>query len=341
MTLSHRLRIVVVGMAALATIAGCTHTASDEAQSPATSPAVVTSSAAPSPTPTIVPPSPTLSSTPPEPSVSTSPTAQPSSASPSPSDTPKPSATPKASPSPKPSAAPTHTTNSSPTPAAIVLQSGSKGANVTLLEEGLYQSVRGAFYQACNYDASFGPMALKALEQWQKAAGQPVTGKIQVGSTQWQLLKREATANRLLPGISTASVTYVVQYGKPLIDYGKTAGCAHALAPDPTAPHGVKVTISSGASSAGLAMGTDHKYHEYTTPNGMFQIGWQDPDGVNAYSHSYFHADMPWATCFIGHDVCFHYDGDAPSHGCVHVHDKNAAHELYLLPRGTEVNVHI
>jgi len=212
---------------------------------------------------------------------------------------------------------------------------------VTLLEQWLYQSVRGAFYQACNYDADFGPMALKAIEAWQKAAHQPITGTVTVGGTQWQLLQREATANRVLPGISTASVAYVTKYSKPLIDYGKSAGCVHALVPAPTAPHGVKITVSAGASSAGLALGTDGKYHHYTTPNGMFQIGWQDPDGIKAYSHTFFHAPMPWATCFIGHDVCFHYDGSAPSHGCIHVHDMEAAYELYTsFPKGTEVDVH-
>jgi hypothetical protein len=183
-------------------------------------------------------------------------------------------------------------------------------------------------------------LALKALEQWQKAANQPITGKVQVGSTQWQLLKQEATANRLPVGISAASVAYVAKHGKPIIDYGKTAGCVHALVPDPVAPHGIKAIISAGASSAGRALGNDGKYHNYATPNGMFQIGWRDPDGVNAYSHTFFHASMAWATCFIGHDVCFHYDQSAPSHGCVHVHDMNAAHELYKLPVGTEVNVH-
>lgn len=209
------------------------------------------------------------------------------------------------------------------------------------LQAWLYQSKRGAFYGGtCSFDGDFGPHTLQALQAWQQAAGQPVTGQVQVGSSQWQMLQADAAANRLPVGVSPASVAYVKQHGKPIIDYGMSAGCVHALAPDPSSPLGVKVTVASGASSAGRALGTDHQYHNYTTPKGMFQIGWKDPDGPKAYSHSYFHAPMPWATCFVGHDICFHYDGPAASHGCVHVHSMDAAHELYLLPEYTEVNVH-
>lgn len=306
---------IVVSMAALATmLTGCTSKAT-QPRSPLITPVVMSSSPAPSATPTAASESPMLSSTPPV------------------------SSTPKASPKPKPSIGPTHSTSSPPTPTGIVLQNGSKNTYVTQLQTWLYQSKRGVFYGGtCNFDQNFGPHTLQALENWQKATSQPTTGKITVGSTQWQMLQAEATANRLLAGVDPRSVAAAKANGLA-IDGSKSPSCVRVLQADPTAPQGVKIVVSISASYAGQALGTDHQYHNYVTPNGTFRLYYRDPLGANAYSSTYFHAPMPWAVYFNG-GVAFHYDGLSPSHGCVHIPSMDIAHYLYTLPLGTTVVIH-
>jgi len=186
-------------------------------------------------------------------------------------------------------------------------------------------------------------MALQALENWQKAAHQPVTGKIQVGSAQWALLKREATANRLPAGLSNGVVQRTL--GSPTgyaIDGSQGSrlpNCVRVLQADPASPHGVKIIISTQAAYAGWAKGRDGKMHLYHTPDGVFALYYPDPLKDKAYSAEFFHAAMPWAIYFNG-GVAFHYDGLFPSHGCVHIPSMALAKQIYYLPLKTPVVIH-
>ncbi|HVX24327.1 MAG TPA: L,D-transpeptidase [Candidatus Saccharimonadales bacterium] len=237
-------------------------------------------------------------------------------------------------------------TSAAPTPSeqpGQLLKHGSRVAAVRTLQRLLYQQAAQAYYKptACNFDTDFGPLTKRALQTWQHAKGHKPSGRIRVNSAQWRQLQETATADRLAYGLDAKSVAAAKHDSTHwAIDASQAPACVRVLHYLP-AQNTVKTVFSSQAAYAGWAYNTEGQLEHYHTPNGVFHLEYKDPAGINAYSSTYDHAPMPWASCFIGSSVCFHQDGLFPSHGCVHIPSMADASLIYhRVPLGTIVRVH-
>jgi hypothetical protein len=209
-----------------------------------------------------------------------------------------------------------------------VLQRGVNSHWVSELQTYLHANQRADFYNE-GPDGAFGPLTTAGLRSWQKVAGYAVTGRVSVGSRQWNQLKREATASRLPGYLDKRSIDAATQNGWS-IDASQSPGMVTVLHYEPKLGQVVQ-TLSIPASYGGWIKGK-----RYYTRNGVFRI--HDVYGIDFWSTTY-NAPMRWAACFDG-GRCFHFDGLGPSHGCVHIPSMAAAKYIHDRPLRTVVVVH-